>query len=173
MSDTYTYTSKGYQVVEQDDLDVTPLWVGIVAVLREFSRDATMIQYGLETYYDWLIPFEVIDAECARLASEGFVILTDTHPSGGYKLTRDGLLLQAGDTELCPCCSVELVLGGEDGWRVCSKCDRNILMRTSDSDETTYHLHRARDAMRIFGRHLPPMGNPADIRVCLPVPQRD
>lgn len=172
MSDTYVYTSKGYKPVEQDYPDVTPLWVGIVEVLREFPRSISTVQYGLETYYDWFVPDEVISAELLRLASEGFVALVDSQFCT-YKLTRQGLLLQAGDTELCPFCEVELVLGCEDGWRVCGTCKGTLLLRSSESDETLYHLYRASEAMKIFGRDLSPMGQVDKIRVCLPMPQRD
>lgn len=102
MNDIYMYTSKGYKPVERDDWEEpTPLWVGIVEVLREFPRTIKTIQYGLDIYYGWQVPAHVASAELTKLASEGFVALTDSHVDAlcGYKLTQNGLLLQAGDTQ--------------------------------------------------------------------------
>lgn len=172
-------SNSSFYYAQEIDYDNAPepgealqLWEGIVETLREFPRTIDTIQFGLDRYFNWDIPVDVISAELLKLASAGFVELTDSHTDAlcGYKLTRDGLLLQAGDTELCPHCGVELVIGCSDGWRKCGSCGIRFLMWSSDSDETSYHLYRYHTARTMLGRSCP--GVPKEIRRCLPIPTR-
>lgn len=174
MSDIYIYTPKGYKPVEPDWDDPTPLWVMIVEVLREFPRTIDTIQYGIETIYGEIPPPEIIGAELCKLATSNFVAMTDSsaEPLVGYKLTRWGLILQGGDSELCPYieCQTELVIDG-DGWRQCGACERVFYSRVSDTDETVYHLYTGKTVLSIFGRRIPEM--PKEMIICPPVPQCD
>ena len=176
--DSHSEKQRVFCFQKGDDMETwtesTPLWVGIVEVLREFPRTIETVQFGLDTYYGWRVSAEIVSAELLRLASEGFVALTDSHVDAlcGYKLTQYGLLLQEYETERCPYteCHADIVIDHKDGWRVCGKCRRTILIYTDDSDNPTSYLWTGGDALKILESKLPKM--PKEPHACRPVPIR-